>query len=207
MIDTSPDLRFQLLKNNIKKISSILYTHQHADQTHGINDLRPFFFKNKRKINIYASSTTLSFLKRSFTYCFKKTPGYPAILRANKVKKNFVLGLGNEEIKFTSIEVSHGKINSMGYIFKNLAYISDCNNLSKINIKKLNDLNYLVIDCLRLDHHPSHFSLGEVLDVIKLINPRQTILTNLHSDLDYNYLLNILPKNIIPAYDGMSFYI
>ena len=126
------------------------------------------------------------------------------MLSANKIKKNFLLGLDNEKIKFTSIKVAHGKINSVGYIFKNLAYIPDCNYLSKLNIQELRNLNYFVIDCLRLHHHPSHFSLKEVLDIVKLINPKQTILTNLTSDLDYNFLLKKTPINVKPAFDGLK---
>ena len=203
LIDTSPDLRFQLLKNKIKNITSVLYSHMHADQTHGINDLRVFFLKNKKKINIYADKMTLSYLKKSFSYSFKNEPGYPAILKANKVKNNFSLGFNNELITFKSIKVKHGKINSIGYIFNNSAYISDCNKLSKLNIIKLKNLKYFIIDCLRFKSHPSHFTLNEVLSILKEIKPRQTILTNLHSDLDYNILLQKVPINVKPAFDGL----
>ena len=204
LIDTSPDLRLQLLKNKIKNINSVLYTHKHADQTHGINDLRIFYIKNKKKINIYADKITLSYLKRSFTYFFKDGFGYPAILKANKIKNNFSLGNTKELVKFKSIEVEHGKINSIGYIFNNSAYISDCNRLSKSNIKKLQNLKYFIIDCLRFKLHPSHFSLREVLNVVKLIKPKKTILTNLHSDLDYSILLKKIPINVKPAFDGLK---
>ena len=98
LIDTSPDLRLQLLKNNIRNISSVLYTHQHADHTHGINDLRVFYFKNRKKINIYANKSTLYFLKNNFSYCFMKKLDYPPILKANQVKKKFSLGSTNEII-------------------------------------------------------------------------------------------------------------
>ena len=114
LIDTSPDLRFQLLKNKIKSISSVLYTHLHADQTHGINDLRVFFLKNKKKINIYADDTTLLFLKKSFPYSFKGSISYPAILKANNLKNHFTLGAENESITFDSFKVKHGKICSIG---------------------------------------------------------------------------------------------
>ena len=204
LIDTSPDLRFQLLKNKIKNITSVLYSHLHADQTHGINDLRVFFHKNKKKINIYADQITLDYLKKNFSYFFKNGFGYPAILKANKIKKNFSLGFNNELITFKSIEVKHEKINSIGYIFNNCAYISDCNKLSKSNLIKLNNLKYFIIDCLRFKPHPSHFCFNEVLSILKVIKPAQTILTNLHSDLDYNILLKKLPINIKPAFDGLK---
>ena len=204
LIDTSPDLRFQLLKNKIKNISSVLYSHIHADQTHGINDLRVFFLKNKKKIDIYADKVTLDYLKKNFSYYFKNGPEYPAILKANKLKNNFSLGFNNELITFKSIKVKHGKINSIGYIFNNSAYISDCNKFSKSNLLNLKNLKYFIIDCLRFKPHPSHFCFNEVLSILKEIKPAQTILTNLHSDLDYNILLKKVPINIKPAFDGLK---
>ena len=204
LIDTSPDLRFQLLRNKIRNISSVLYTHKHADQTHGINDLRVFFLKNKKKTNIYADKITLSHLKNNFSYLFNDGIEYPAVLSGNKLKNDFSLGSKKELIKFKSIKVRHGKINSIGYIFANTAYISDCNELSNSNLNKLKNLKYFIIDCLRFNPHPSHFSLSEVLDILKEIKPTNTILTNLHSDLDYNILLQKLPINVKPAFDGLK---
>jgi len=100
--------------------------------------------------------------------------------------------------------VRHGKINSIGYIFENTAYISDCNKLSNANLNKLKNLKYFIIDCLRFNSHPSHFSFNEVLDILKVIKPMNTILTNLHSDLDYNILLKKTPINVKPAFDGLK---
>ncbi len=119
------------------------------------------------------------------------------------IKNNFSLGFNNELIKFKSIKVKHGKINSIGYIFNNSAYISDCNKLSKSNLIKLINLKYFIVDCLRFKSHPSHFSLDEVLGILKEIKPKQTILTNLHSDMDYNILLQKIPINVKPAFDGL----
>ena len=101
----------------------------------------------------------------------------------------------------------HGKINSIGYIFGKTAYISDCNKIYYKDLKFFYKLNFFVVDCLRIQKHQSHFDLDKVLELVKIIKPKKTILTNLHSDLDYNYLLKILPKNIVPGYDGMSFII
>ncbi len=204
LIDTSPDLRFQLLKSKVKDISSVLYTHHHADQTHGINDLRAFYFKNKKKTNIYADKNTLSYLKNNFSYCFTEKYGYPAILSANPVKSSFSLGQGKEKILFKSITVKHGKINSIGYIFNKTAYISDCSDINVKNFNKLKKLKYFIIDCLRLKSHPAHFSYNEVLKLVNILKPKKTILTNLHSDLDYNFLLKNTPSNIIPAFDNMK---
>ena len=101
--------------------------------------------------------------------------------------------------------VTHGLIKSTGYIIDKIAYISDCNNISLKNIDYLKNLNYLVLDCLKIDKHPSHFNLEEALDLINITKPKKAILTNLHTDLDYFELKKTLPKNIVPAYDGLSF--
>ena len=159
---------------------------------------------DKKKIDIYADKKTLAYLKKSFSYSFKNGLGYPAILKANKLKNDFSLGFSNELITFKSMKVKHGKINSIGYIVNNSAYISDCNKLSKSNIIKLKNLKYFIIDCLRFKSHPSHFSVNEVLSILKEIRPKQTILTNLHSDLDYNILLKKVPINVKPAFDGLK---
>ena len=204
LIDTSPDLRFQLLKNKVKNLSSVLYTHLHADQTHGINELRVFFLNNKKRINIYADKKTLKYLKKNFSYSYKNESGYPAIAKANKLKNIFSLDSGNQLITFEAIKVKHGKINSIGYIFNNSAYIADCNQLSKSNIERLKNLKYFIIDCLRFKPHPSHFCFDEVLSILKEIKPKKTILTNLHSDLDYNILLKKSPINVKPAFDGLK---
>ena len=160
LIDTSPDLRNQLLSNNIKNISSVIFTHEHADQTNGLFELRPFFWKNKKKINIFGNSKT--------------------------------------------IKAKHGKTSSLIYIFEKTAYISDSNDMSIVNVKELKSLKYLIIDCLKYKKHPSHFNLEESIFIHERLKPRKTILTNLHHDLDYIQLLKKLPRNVIPAYDGLK---
>ena len=202
LIDTSPDLRFQFLKNSIKNITSVLYTHEHADQTHGINDLRAFWIKNKKKINIYSNATTLKHLKKSFKYCFKDSHGYKATLNPNLVKKSFFIGNKKNKINFKTFESEHGKTKSVVYIFNHAAYLSDCGKLTNPEINKLKNLKLLVIDCLRFKPHPSHLVYKDVMNLIKIIRPKKAILTNLHSDIDYNKLSKRLPKNIEAAYDG-----
>ena len=206
LIDTSPDLRTQLINNNIKFIDKVLYSHMHADQTHGINDLRVFFIKAKKQINVYADLATKKYLLKTFSYCFKShSKEYPAILKLNKVKKILSINEGKEKINIRSIKVEHGKVNSMCYIFnKKLAYISDVSKIHKKDYKYFKNLKYLVIDCLWYRKHPSHFNLDQSLELIKNFSPKKAILTNLHSDLDYKVLKLKLNKNIIPAYDGMK---
>ena len=120
------------------------------------------------------------------------------------LKKKFTLGKSLERINFETFQVKHGTIKSTVYLFNKTAYISDCNDLSIIKINKLKKLNYLILDCLKIKDNWAHFNLREALYVHKNLKPKKTILTNLHEDLDYDFLLNKLPKNVLPAYDGLS---
>ena len=201
LIDTSPDLRNQLIKNNITKIDTVLYTHHHADQTHGINDLRVFYIKQKKTIDIYANPLTSKYLKKSFNYCFTQSSDYPKILKLNKINKKMKF---NNRINIKSINVQHGEIKSTAFIFNNkLAYAPDLNKIFDNDMKYFKNLNYFIIDCLRFKKHPSHFNLDDVLEINNFVKPKKMILTNLHSDLDFNELKKILPKNVFVAYDGM----
>ena len=206
LIDTSPDLRQQLLRHKIKKINKVLYSHMHGDQTHGINDLRPFFIKNKKQINVYADNVTSKVLKRSFSYCFKSfSKEYPATLKLNKLKKNFYTKHKNRKIQIRSIVVEHGKVKSNCFIInKKLAYISDVSKIYKKDFKYFKNLQCLIIDCLWYNFHPSHFNLETSLAVIKKFKPKKAILTNLSPVLDYKVLKKMLPKNVIPAHDGLA---
>ena len=204
MIDTSPDIKKQILDNKIKDIDYVLYTHEHADQTNGIFELRPFFWKRKKRINIYADKRTLKILMDKHDYCFFGGQGYIPILKGNLIKKNFTLSKKKNKINFTSFSVSHGWIKSTAYVFNNIAYISDCNGIETKDFKKLMNLKCLIIDCLKINNHPSHFNLNQAIYLSKIIKAKKTILTNLHTDLDYEFLKKNLPKNIIPAYDGMK---
>jgi len=204
LIDTSPDIRMQFLSNKIIDVSSVLFTHEHADQTNGLFELRPFFWKNKKKINVYGNLKTINHLIKRQDYLFKNISNYPAICKSNIVKKKFVLGKLSEKILFKTFEAKHGKTKSVVYIFNNTAYISDSNDLALIRRKELKYLNYLIIDCLKFKKHPTHFNLDEAIFIHNNLKPKKTILTNLHHDLDYTLLSRMLPKNILPAYDGLK---
>jgi len=203
LIDTSPDIRMQLLTNKIKDISSVIFTHEHADQTNGLFELRAFYIKYQKKINIFSSSRTLNFLKKRQDYLFKKVTAYPPIVKPHIVKNNFSLGRDSEKIYFKSFTLNHGKTKVVVYVFKKTAYIPDCNDLSIINYKELKNLNYLIIDCLKFEKHPSHFNFDDVLFIREHLKPKKTILTNLYHDIDYDFLLRKLPKDVLPAYDGL----
>ncbi len=203
LIDTSPDIKNQLIHNKIKNISSVIFTHLHADQTNGLFELRPFFWKNKKRIRAYGDSTTMNYLNNRFSYLFNKINVYPPIMRKKIIKRTFYIGKGKDKINFKTIKVTHGKIYSIGYIFEKTAYLSDCNDLSIVYKEELRGVKYLILDCLRYKPHPSHFNLKECIYIHSKIKPKKTILTNLHSDLDYNKLSKILPKDMIAAFDGM----
>ena len=205
LIDTSPDIKYQLLKNKIKSLDAILYTHEHSDQTSGIFEMRPFFWKNKKKIPIYGSRKTIRELINKYTFCFKKKYGYKPIMKSNIIRNKFSIKKKNSKILIKSFEVNHGLINATGYLIDKLAYISDCNRIPEKNLHYLFNLDYLIIDCLKIDNHPSHLNYEQAIKLIKLVKPKKSILTNLHTDMDYFKLKKKLPKGIIPAFDGLNF--
>jgi phosphoribosyl 1,2-cyclic phosphate phosphodiesterase len=205
LIDTSPDIKSQILRNKIKSLDAIIYTHEHADQTAGIFEMRPFYWKNKKKIPIYGSRRAIKEIKRTHTFCFKPKHGYTPIMKSNIINNSFRIKKNNNLINIKAFDVDHGMIKATGFVFNKIAYISDCNKIPKKSLHNLFNLEYLIIDCLRIEKHPSHLSFSEALDLIKLVKPKRAILTNLHADLDYSKLKRMLPPDILPAYDGLSF--
>ncbi len=206
LIDTSPDLRQQLLRHKIKKIDKVLYSHMHGDQTHGINDLRSFYINSRKQINVYADTYTSKYLKSSFSYIFKSfSKEYPATLKLNSLKNFSLISDKNRVTKIRRVEVDHGKVKSNCFIInKKLAYISDVSKIHQKDFKYFKKLKFLIIDCLWYDYHPSHFNLETSLSIIKRFNPNKAILTNLSPVLDYQKLKKKLPSNIVPAYDGLT---
>ena len=162
--------------------------------------------KNKKPINVYADNETYKLLKKSFSYCFKSySKEYPATLKLNKLKKNSFIKHKNKNIKFKSIVVKHGSVNSNCFIIdKKLAYITDVSEIYKNDYSYFKNLKYLIIDCLWYNFHPSHFNLEKSLLFIKKFKPKKAILSNLSPVLDYNKLKRVIPKNVIPAHDGLK---
>ena len=206
LIDTSPDLRQQLINNKIKQIDKVFYSHMHADQTHGINDLRVFYIKKKKPIDVYADNATKKYLINTFGYCFRNNSNeYPAILKLWSINQKLFIKEGKKKRKIIPIKVQHGRVNSVCYIIdKKLAYISDVSKIDEKDYKYFKNLNYLIIDCLWFRYHPSHLNLENSLKLIEKFKPKKSILTNLHSDLDYQKLKRKLPKDVVPAFDGLS---
>tara|TARA_Y100000816_G_C26095868_1_gene579958 strand:+ start:1243 stop:2019 length:777 start_codon:yes stop_codon:yes gene_type:complete len=207
LIDTSPDIKNQLLKHKVKNINKVFYTHPHGDQTHGINELRVFYLKTNQKIPVYANLQTRKYLSKSFEYCFKNSKSYPATLELKRLNKlHYLTHKKNKVLKVRSIKVKHGYIDSTCYVINDkCAYVPDVSKIFLKDLKYLVNLDYLVIDCLRYKPHPSHFNLDDVLQLVKKISPKKTILTNLNNEIDYSQIKKKLPKSIIPAYDGLSF--
>ena len=177
----------------------------HGDQTHGINDLRSFYINSKSQIDVYADRYTSKYLKNSFSYIFKSfSKEYPATLKLNKLPKTFFTINNNKKVHVKSIKVEHGNVKSNCFIIdKKLAYISDVSKIYNKDYRYFKKLKFLVIDCLWYKPHPSHFNLETSLSMIKKFNPKKAILTNLSPVLDYKELKRYLPKNVIPAHDGL----
>jgi len=208
LIDTSPDLRQQLIRHKIRKISKVFYSHMHADQTHGINDLRSFYLNNKKPIEVFADKSTSQYLKDNFSYCFKSySQEYPATLNLNMIntKNDLYVTSSSKKINIKPISVPHGNVNSICYIInKELAYISDVSEILKNDLKYFKNLKYLIIDCLWYNFHPSHLNLEKSLNLINYLKPKKAILTNLSPVLDYKVLKKLVPKYVTPAHDGLT---
>jgi len=209
LIDTSPDMHAQLTDLGIRWLDGVLYTHEHADHTHGIDDLRALAINGKRRIDTYMNDQTRSALEHKFGYCFKTPPGseYPPILTSHQMtagKPVTIDGPGGT-VTLLPFEQLHGSIKSLGFRIENLAYSSDLHDLPEKSLSALQGLDVWIIDALRYRPHPSHFNVEDALGWVKRMKPRHAVLTNMHVDLDYNALSNELPQDIEPAYDGMRF--
>jgi len=208
LVDTSPDLREQLLDAGVDRLDGVLFTHAHADHTHGIDDLRPLFVHRRRRIDAYLDEPTSRDLMGRFRYCFEKPPGsdYPPILTEHRIRPGEPVTVAGEggPIEALPILQRHGDIPSLGFRFGGLAYSCDLVGLPDPSLPALADLEVWIVDALRYVPHPSHFSLSDTLQWIERLRPRRAILTNMHSDLDYQTLLDQLPDGVEPAFDGLQ---
>lgn len=208
LIDTSPDLREQLIEAKVDWLDGVLITHEHADHTHGIDDLRALFVRKRRRVDIYLSERTAQVLRTRFAYCFIKPEGseYPPIVTEHRLRPGEPVTIEGEGGAITALPVlqEHGDITSLGFRFGRLAYSCDLNSLPAESAAALTGLDVWVVDALRYSAHPSHFSLADALAWIERLKPRRAILTNLHADLDYETLRGQLPPHVEPAYDGYA---
>lgn len=205
LIDTSPDLRQQMLMAQVQHIDALLYTHDHADQTHGIDDLRVFAMRNRRRIPAWMDPPTHAALTKRFDYIFENKHGYHALLEARLVPPHgerwSVSGAGGD-VPVVTFDQEHGPIRSVGYRLGGLAYSSDVSNLDEAAIDAVRGCDLWIVDALRYAPHPTHAHLDRTLDWIARSDVRRAVLTNLHLDMDYNALKAIVPSNVDVAYDG-----
>lgn len=207
LIDTSPDLREQLLDAEVQRLDAILFTHDHADQTHGIDDVRALAIRNRAQIKAYMDDATHSTLFDKFRYAFEGQGGYPPIIDLQPLMSAYapvhVSGPGGD-LECLPLDQEHGRIRSLGFRFSGLAYCNDLNGLPDRTLSALEGLDVLIIDALRYTPHPSHAHLEQTLGFIEQLQPKRAVLTNLHVDLDYATLIKELPAGVEPAFDGWS---
>jgi len=208
VIDTSPDFRTQMINAQVRRLDAVLYTHDHADQAHGIDDVRAFFMQNRRRIATWMDQATYDSLTARFRYVFESEGGYPAIMEPWLIPPHgemwTVDGPGGE-IPVKTFDVEHGDIRAVGYRIGDVAYTPDVGGIPESGFAALADLDVWIVDALRWTTHPSHSHVEQTLEWIDRAKPRKAILTNMHIDLDYNALAAGLPANVIPAFDGMTF--
>ena len=207
LVDTGPDLREQLLDAGADWLDAVLYTHEHADHTHGIDDLRGLFLQARRRVDVYADDPTSRMLMTRFSYCFVQPPGsdYPPIVTMHGIRPGAPLTIDGKGGPITALPFiqDHGDIQALGFRFDNVAYSSDLHDLPAASIAAVTGLDLWIVDALRYTPHPAHFSVSDALAWIERVKPTRAILTNMHTDLDYEVLRQKLPPQVEPAYDGM----
>lgn len=208
LIDTSPDMREQLLAAEVKRLDAVVFTHDHADQTHGIDDVRALAIINRARIKTYMDEATASTLYRKFEYAFQGANAYPAIYDVQPLispYQTFQLNGPGGTVEFLPVDQEHGHIRSLGFRIGDVAYCNDLNELPLKSKQFLGGLDLLVIDALRYTPHPSHAHLDKTLAWIDELKPKRAVLTNLHVDLDYKTLTQELSDHVEPAFDGWTF--
>ena len=210
LIDTSPDFRDQMLDAGVGAVDGVIYTHDHADHTHGIDDLRMLAFNMKKRVDVHSDKATGDSLKRRFGYCFETPAGlsYPPILTHHEIhplRHATVNGAGGP-IELLPIPQEHGDTSSLGFRIGNVAYSPDVSGLTPDAIERLQNLDIWIVDALRYIPHPAHWSVKQALGWIERLKPKRAILTHLHVDLDYAKLAAELPAHVVPAYDGLQIH-
>ena len=206
LIDTSPDMRQQLLDANVTNLDAVLYTHGHADHVHGIDDLRPIVFARKERMQVWADMPTQERLLSGFGYAFVQPDGspYPSILELNTIDGDVVIDGAGGAITFQPFRVGHGSIDALGFRIAGLAYLPDVAEIYDDAWSALENLDIWIVDALRRDPHPTHAHLARTLEWIEKVAPRQAVLTNMHIDLDYATVAAETPDHVQPAYDGLQ---
>jgi len=202
LVDTATELRLQAIQNGISSVEMILFTHYHADHIHGLDDVRKFNQASQNSIVCYGNEPTTETIRRVFFYAFDHKYSWGAI--PHVTLKRMPPELRLEEIRVTPLSLQHGKWESLGFRFNDMAYLTDCSAIPPATIKRLRGLKLLIIDALRYTPHPTHFNLEGALRMIEEIGPERALLTHLSHDFDHKKLDSELPANISPSYDGLS---
>ncbi|WP_375205930.1 MBL fold metallo-hydrolase [Hyphococcus sp.] len=209
LVDTSPDMRAQLLAARCSRLDAVLYTHDHADQSHGIDDLRVFALQMRRRIPVYIDDETGGAIVDRFHYCFEQAPGsyYPPILERKNMPscgEAFAIDGPSGPIPVTAFLQYHGGVNSLGFRFGDIAYSSDAVGLPEDSFATLSGVKVWIVDALQYKPHKTHAHLELTLEWLARVRPERGILTNLHIHMDYRTLKNELPEWVEPAYDGLT---
>ena len=203
VIDCGPDFRQQMLRTNCKKLDAIIFTHEHADHTTGIDDVRPFFFR-QGEIPIYLHERVLKSLHERFAYIFdpkQKYPGAPDF-EVNLISKENDFQL--LDLKVTPVESDHLGIPVLGFRIGNFAYLTDVKTISELELQKLKNLDSLVINALRYESHPSHLNVQEALEIVDTIKPKNTFFTHISHNMGFHEeVCDKLPDSVSLAYDGL----
>ena len=205
LIDTSPDMREQLIDAGVGALDGVIYTHSHADHVHGVDDLRMVVFNMRERVNVWADQATCDALLDRFGYVFIQPEGssYPPILNLNLLDGPVTITGAGGDITFTPFEVEHGRIDALGFRIKDLVYLPDVSAMNDVAWDVVSGADCWVLDALRRDPHPTHSHLEQSLEWIKKSGVTNAILTNMHIDLDYETVLAETPDHIEPAFDGM----
>jgi phosphoribosyl 1,2-cyclic phosphate phosphodiesterase len=209
IVDTAPDLRLQTAAAGVARVDAVLYTHDHADQTHGIDDLRAFALTMRRRIPCHMDEVTARSLMRRFGYIFESEGGYPAICDIVPLPphgERWSVDGPSGAVPVQTFDQDHGGVRSVGYRFGDVAYCSDVVALPPSAMAALQGLDVFIIDALRETPHPTHAHVALALEWVAALKPRRAILTNMHIDLDYKDLAARLPAGVEPAFDGLAFY-
>jgi len=206
LIDTSPDMRAQLLDAGVGHLDAVVYTHSHADHVHGLDDLRQIVFNMRKRLPVWADGPTQEALYARFGYAFVQPEGspYPPILDMHSLRGPLTINGAGGEITLAPFRAEHGAMDALGFRIGNLAYLPDAVAIPEESWALLSGLDVWIVDALRRTPHPTHAHLEMTLDWIARARPRRAVLTNMHHDLDYQTLTDELPAHIRPAFDGMT---
>ena len=206
LIDTTPDMRRQLLNAKVDNLDAVLYTHDHADHVHGLDDLRMLVLRNRKRLQVWADKQVQKSLNERFGYAFIQPQGspYPPILDMNDLMGDLSITGDGGTIDIVPFYVKHGGINALGFRINNFAYLPDVSEIPEKSWKLLDNLDCWVVDALRYTPHPSHSHLSQTLEWIDRANPKRAIITNMHIDLDYETVCKETPERVTAAYDGMQ---